>query len=203
MNPDLNRLQPYPFEKLNALKATVTPPASLSHIALSIGEPKHTSPDFVKQVLMDNIDKLSNYPTTKGLPELRESIAQWLSHRFHLGQDGVDPERQVLPVNGTREALFSFAQAVIDRSEKPLVISPNPFYQIYEGAAYLAGAEPYFLPCLPENGFIPDFSAVADDIWNCQLWESYLLIPAIAISIAFVIAILSPCYLAVHHRVMF
>ena len=119
---------------------------------------------------MDNIDKLSNYPTTKGLPELRESIAQWLSHRFHLGQDGVDPERQVLPVNGTREALFSFAQAVIDRSEKPLVISPNPFYQIYEGAAYLAGAEPYFLPCLPENGFIPDFSAVADDIWErCQL----------------------------------
>ena len=170
MNPDLNRLQPYPFEKLNALKATVTPPASLSHIALSIGEPKHTSPDFVKQVLMDNIDKLSNYPTTKGLPELRESIAQWLSHRFHLGQDGVDPERQVLPVNGTREALFSFAQAVIDRSEKPLVISPNPFYQIYEGAAYLAGAEPYFLPCLPENGFIPDFSAVADDVWErCQL----------------------------------
>ena len=170
MNPDLNRLQPYPFEKLNALKATVTPPVSLSHIALSIGEPKHTSPDFVKQVLMDNIDKLSNYPTTKGLPELRESIAQWLSHRFHLGQDGVDPERQVLPVNGTREALFSFAQAVIDRSEKPLVISPNPFYQIYEGAAYLAGAEPYFLPCLPENGFIPDFSAVADDVWErCQL----------------------------------
>ena len=170
MNPDLNRLQPYPFEKLNALKATVTPPVSLSHIALSIGEPKHTSPDFVKQVLMDNIDKLSNYPTTKGLPELRESIAQWLSHRFHLGQDGVDPERQILPVNGTREALFSFAQAVIDRSEKPLVISPNPFYQIYEGAAYLAGAEPYFLPCLPENGFIPDFSAVADDVWErCQL----------------------------------
>ncbi|MEH6559540.1 MAG: succinyldiaminopimelate transaminase [Oceanicoccus sp.] len=170
MNPDLNQLQPYPFEKLNALKGTVKAPASLSHIALSIGEPKHASPDFVKQVLMDNMDKLSNYPTTKGIPELRESIAQWLCRRFHLGENGIDPERQVLPVNGTREALFSFAQAVVDRREKPLVISPNPFYQIYEGAAYLAGAQPYFLPCVADNGFIPDFNAVPDDVWQrCQL----------------------------------
>jgi N-succinyldiaminopimelate aminotransferase len=170
MNPDLNQLQPYPFEKLNALKGTVKAPSSLSHIALSIGEPKHASPDFVKQVLMDNMDKLSNYPTTKGVPELRESIAQWLCRRFQLGENGLDPERQVLPVNGTREALFSFAQAVVDRRENPLVISPNPFYQIYEGAAYLAGAQPYFLSCTADNGFIPDFNAVPDDVWQrCQL----------------------------------
>lgn len=170
MNPDLNQLQPYPFEKLNALKAGITPPESLSHIALSIGEPKHASPEFVKQVLVDNMDKLSNYPTTKGIPELRESIARWLCDRFDLGDNGIDPEQQILPVNGTREALFAFAQAVVDRREDPLVLSPNPFYQIYEGAAYLAGAKPWFLSCLAENGFIPDFSAVPDNVWQrCQL----------------------------------
>lgn len=168
MNPDLQRLQPYPFEKLNALKAEVTPPESLAHIALSIGEPKHEPPAFVLQTLVDNLPRIANYPTTKGLPELRQAIAQWLTQRFQLAS--VDGESQVLPVNGTREALFAFAQAVIDRSSKPLVVSPNPFYQIYEGAAFLAGAEPYFLNCTKDNSYIPDFDSVPADVWQrCQL----------------------------------
>lgn len=170
MNPDLHRLQPYPFEKLKALKDGVSHPQHLEPIALSIGEPKHQPPEFVKQTLLQHIDKLSNYPSTKGIPELSEAIALWLTRRFSLQEGSIDPVRQVLPVNGTREALFAFAQAVINRAEKPLVVSPNPFYQIYEGAAYLAGAEPYFLDCIEDNGFIPDFDAVSDEIWQrCQL----------------------------------
>lgn len=168
MNPDLQRLQPYPFEKLNALKGQVSPPADLAHIALSIGEPKHEPPAFALQTLVDNLPRIANYPTTKGLPELRQAIAQWLTQRFQL--TGVDAETQVLPVNGTREALFAFAQAVIDRSSAPLVVSPNPFYQIYEGAAFLAGAEPYFLNCNKDKGYIPDFDSVPADVWQrCQL----------------------------------
>lgn len=170
MNPDLQQLHPYPFEKLKALKAQVTPPEQLSPIALSIGEPKHPSPDFVKQTLIDNLDKLANYPTTKGLPELNNTIAQWLTARFKLSENSVDPSRHVLPVNGTREAIFAFAQAAIDRSTQPLIVTPNPFYQIYEGAAFLAGAEPHFLPCLQDNNFIPDFDKVSDKVWQrCQL----------------------------------
>jgi len=169
MNPDLTLLQPYPFEKLKQLKDAVTPNPELEHIALSIGEPKHPAPDFVKQTLTDNIHRLENYPTTKGLPELSESIAEWLKQRFEL--TSIDPATQVIPVNGTREAIFAFTQAAVDRTEKnPLVVSPNPFYQIYEGAAYLAGATPYFLPCLAENGFIPDYEQVSADIWqDCQV----------------------------------
>lgn len=168
MNPDLQRLQPYPFEKLNRLKSEVTAPTDLAHIALSIGEPKHEPPAFVLQTLVDNLPRIANYPTTKGLPELRQAIAHWLTKRFQLS--GVDAESQVLPANGTREALFAFAQAVIDRTSKPLVVSPNPFYQIYEGAAFLAGAEPYFLNCNQDNGYIPDFDAVPADVWQrCQL----------------------------------
>ncbi|WP_101756606.1 succinyldiaminopimelate transaminase [Oceanicoccus sp. KOV_DT_Chl] len=170
MNPDLQRLQPYPFEKLAVLKAAVSAPENLSHIALSIGEPKHQSPDFVKQTLIDNIDKLANYPTTKGIPELSEAIADWLTTRFQLKSKSINPSRNVIPVNGTREAIFAFAQAVIDRSKNPLLVSPNPFYQIYEGAAFLAGAEPHFLPCLETNNFIPDFDKVSDETWQrCQL----------------------------------
>lgn len=171
MNPDLNHLHPYPFEKLAALKAAVTAPDDLTHIALSIGEPKHLPPAFVLQKLTDSLDRLSEYPGTKGLPELRGAIAQWVNRRFNLPAGIFDPERHVLPVSGTREALFSFAQAVVDRSQNdPLVISPNPFYQIYEGAAILAGAQPFFLPCTPDNQFIPDFSAVDPDVWRrCQL----------------------------------
>ncbi|CCK75140.1 MAG: succinyldiaminopimelate transaminase [Oleispira antarctica] len=168
MNPDLQKLQPYPFEKLTALKAQVSPNENLSHIALSIGEPKHPAPKFVTQCLKDNIDKVENYPTTKGLPVLRETIAQWLQQRFGLTK--ICSEQQIVPVNGTREALFAFTQAVIDRSKNGLVVCPNPFYQIYEGAAYLAGAEPHFLPCLEEQGFNPDFDAVSDEVWQkCQL----------------------------------
>ena len=171
MNPDLNQLHPYPFEKLAALKAAVSAPAQLSDIMLSIGEPKHEPPAFVLETLVKNLDKLSNYPTTKGLPELREAIASWASKRFHLNTATFTADKHVLPVNGTREALFAFAQAIIDRSKpNPLVVSPNPFYQIYEGAAILSGAEPYFLNCVPDNHFIPDFAAVPASVWErCQL----------------------------------
>ncbi len=170
MNPDLQRLQPYPFEKLNALKAGVTPPAHLAHIALSIGEPKHLPPQFVLDSLAANLPRLANYPNSKGLPELRQAISQWLEQRFSLQAGSVDAERHVLPVNGTREALFAFTQAVVDRTTNPLVVSPNPFYQIYEGAAFLAGAEPYFLNCLQENRYLPDFDAVPAEVWQrCQL----------------------------------
>jgi N-succinyldiaminopimelate aminotransferase len=166
MNPDLQLLQPYPFEKLNALKAAVTAPASLSPIALSIGEPKHASPAFVTECLQGNLDKLSNYPLTKGMPELRQAIADWATIRFKLSKNTLCPDHNVLPVNGTREAIFAFTQAVIDRSKKPLVLSPNPFYQIYEGATILAGAEPHYLACQANNGFIPDFDNVPNEIWQ-------------------------------------
>ncbi len=164
MNPDLDRLQPYPFEKLRALFTGVTP-AKKPHIALSIGEPKHATPDFVADTLRAHLDALGSYPLTRGLPTLREAIANWLTARFSLPVGGIDPETQILPVNGTREALFAFAQAMIDRSKAPLVISPNPFYQIYEGAALLAGAEPLFLPCTTETSYLPDFSRVRDEQW--------------------------------------
>lgn len=170
MNPDLDRLQPYPFEKLAVLKAGIQPPSSLEHISLGIGEPKHPAPPFVQEVLANNLSGLSNYPTTKGMPELRQAIAGWCERRFELQAGSVDPERNVLPVNGTREAIFAFTQAAVERKDDALVVSPNPFYQIYEGAAYLAGAEPYYLNCLAENGFIPDYDAVPADIWKrCQL----------------------------------
>lgn len=171
MNPDLNHLHPYPFEKLAALKAAVTAPSALTDIMLSIGEPKHEPPGFVLDTLVNNLNKLSNYPTTKGLPELRTAITAWATKRFQLTPGSFTADKHVLPVNGTREALFAFAQAIIDRSKpNPLVVSPNPFYQIYEGAAILSGAEPYFLNCTPDNNFIPDFAAVPADVWErCQL----------------------------------
>ena len=168
MNPKLDKLQPYPFEKLAKLKADAEITTDLPHIALSIGEPKHASPEFVKQAMIDNMDRLANYPTTKGLPELREAIAHWAKQRFSLNT--LDSETQVLPVNGTREAIFAFTQAVVEEKPGALVVSPNPFYQIYEGAAYLAGAEPHYLPCLEENGFQPDFDAVPAEVWeNTQI----------------------------------
>lgn len=171
MNPDLNLLHPYPFEKLAALKAAVSAPAHLKDIMLSIGEPKHEPPAFVLDTLVSNLSKLSNYPTTKGLPELRETIANWASKRFQLTSGTFTADKHVLPVNGTREALFAFAQAIVDRSKSDaLIVSPNPFYQIYEGAALLSGAQPYFLNCTPENNFIPNFNAVPIEVWQrCQL----------------------------------
>jgi N-succinyldiaminopimelate aminotransferase len=167
MNPNLTLLHPYPFEKLAQLKAGITPPADKSTIMLSIGEPAHATPTFIKDVLVENLNSISNYPTTKGIPKLREAIATWLEKRFACK---VNSETQVLPVNGTREALFSFAQCVIDSTKNPLVVMPNPFYQIYEGAALLAGAEPYFLNTTAENNYLPDFTTVPVEIWErCQL----------------------------------
>jgi len=170
MNNALQQLQPYPFEKLRALLGGVQPAADKSPIALSIGEPKHRSPAFVAEALAANLDQLAVYPTTLGIPALREAIANWCARRFGLPTGVLDPARHVLPVNGTREALFAFTQAVVQRDVDGLVVSPNPFYQIYEGAALLAGAQPHYLACLEEHGFNPDFDAVSDDVWQrCQI----------------------------------
>lgn len=170
MNRDLDRLQPYPFEKLRSLFAGAEPPAGLAHIALSIGEPKHATPEFIGTAIQDNLTYLANYPLTKGGPELRGTICEWLTRRFALPPGSLDPDRHVLPVNGTREALFAFAQAVVDRGDDALVLAPNPFYQIYEGAALLAGADPWFIPCREELGQLADFAAVPDTVWrHCRL----------------------------------
>jgi N-succinyldiaminopimelate aminotransferase len=168
MNPDLNKLQPYPFEKLKSLFSKVTPNPELRPISLSIGEPKHPTPQIVLNELHKEIQKVAIYPSTKGIPELRQAISNWACKRFNLLS--LDSESQILPVNGTREALFAFTQVVIDRTNKPLVISPNPFYQIYEGASYLAGADLHLLPTLETTNFIPDYDAVSEDVWKrCQI----------------------------------
>jgi N-succinyldiaminopimelate aminotransferase len=170
MNHNLAILQPYPFEKLNLLKAKVSPPQDKPPIIMSIGEPKHEAPAFIKDELTAHLSGLSVYPTTQGTAELRQSIATWLTKRFQLGAGTLDAERHVLPVNGTREALFAIAQCLIDASPDALVVMPNPFYQIYEGATLLAGAQPWFLNLTLENGFLPDFSAVPAEVWQrCQL----------------------------------
>ncbi|MDG4867002.1 succinyldiaminopimelate transaminase [Guyparkeria sp. 1SP6A2] len=169
MNSDLDRLHPYPFEKLAELKAGARPPADRKHIPLSIGEPRHAPPAIVLDTLREALPEIARYPATKGEPALREAMANWLTRRFGLDQGQLDPEANVLPVAGTREALFAIAQAVVDRDagdEPPVVLMPNPFYQIYEGAALLAGAEPYYYPTLPENGFLPDFDAIPESIWQ-------------------------------------
>ncbi len=165
MNPHLQDLHPYPFEKLRGLFEGIVPPAGYSAIRLSIGEPQHATPEFIKQSLIDNLGGLANYPTTQGSDALRQSIAGWLERRYGLPK--VNAATQVLPVNGSREALFAFAQCVIDGSRPDaLVLSPNPFYQIYEGAAYLAGAKPYFVNNLPDNRFASDFDAVPESVWQ-------------------------------------
>lgn len=144
MNPNLDLLHPYPFQKLRDLFRGVTPNPDYSPINLSIGEPKHATPDFIRRTLADNLDGLANYPTTQGSDALRQAIGAWIERRY--GIPPLDPNTQILPVNGSREALFAFAQAVIDTGKPdPVIICPNPFYQIYEGAALLAGATPYFL----------------------------------------------------------
>lgn len=169
MNCDLDLLQPYPFEKLSALKDAIVPPSCLQHIALSIGEPKHQPPQFVLDCLIDNLASVANYPSTKGIPELRGAIAKWASKRFGLNTE-LNPDTQALPVAGTREALYSFTQACVSASSTARVVMPNPFYQIYEGAALLAGAKPYFLNCSPQNNYCPDFGSVPEHIWqDCQL----------------------------------
>ncbi len=163
MNPDLNKLQPYPFQRLRDLFAGTTPNPDYKPVNLSIGEPKHATPALIKDALVSNLAGLANYPTTAGIPALREAISAWLVRRYNI--PALNAEKEIVPVNGSREALFAFAQAVIDDSRPaPVIISPNPFYQIYEGAALLAGAEPYFLNNLPENDFVMDFDSVPESV---------------------------------------
>ncbi len=165
MNPDLNRLQPYPFQKLAALFREVTPNPACRAISLHIGEPRHATPQFIKDALIGGLGGLANYPTTAGSDALRGSIATWLQRRYAI--PALDAKTQVLPVNGSREALFAFAQAVIDHTrDQPAVVCPNPFYQIYEGAALLAGATPYFLNTLPEDNYALNFDQLPEDTWK-------------------------------------
>ena len=165
MNPNLDKLHPYPFEKLRQLFRGIQPAPGLREIRLSIGEPQHATPAFIKDALSAHLQGLANYPTTSGSDALREAIAGWLARRY--GIPAPDAVNQVLPVNGSREALFAIAQSVVDPSRgDALVLSPNPFYQIYEGAALLAGAQPAFLNHLPENGFRSDFDAISESVWK-------------------------------------
>jgi len=172
MNPNLALLKPYPFERLRTLLANSKPPADKKLIALQIGEPRHPAPTFVAQALLDNLQGLGNYPLTAGTPELRGAIAAWLTRRFKLPTNVIDANNMIIPVTGTREALFAFVQAVIDhtRNNKPAVLMPNPFYQIYEGAALLANAEPVFLNTTADNHYLPDLDSVSPETWKrCQL----------------------------------
>ncbi|MFI4913916.1 MAG: succinyldiaminopimelate transaminase [Steroidobacterales bacterium] len=170
MNPQLARLQAYPFERLHELLTGARQPPELSHIGLSIGEPKHPPPPFVLETLAANLHQLGSYPATRGLPQLRVAMAAALKRRFLPAGARLDPDTMVLPVNGTREALFAFVQAAIDPTRDALVAMPNPFYQIYEGAALLARAQPYFLNTTAASGFAPDLAAVPAEVWQrCQV----------------------------------
>ena len=166
MNPRLERLHRYPFERLARLTAGVTPPADLAPIAMSIGEPRHAPPEVVLRALRENLHRLDTYPSTIGLPQLREACAEWLHRRYRLPAGSVDPATQVLPVNGTREALFAFVQAAVDGRHEPVVAMPNPFYQIYEGAALLAGARPLLLDTSAAGQYLPDLDAVPEQLWR-------------------------------------
>ncbi len=170
MNPQLSRLHPYPFEKLRQLNKGINPPSGIYPIALSLGEPQHATPGFIGEKLAGQLDTLTQYPSTKGILELRETIRNWLIQRFDLPVASLNAEQHILPLSGTREGLYSFAQCVVDRSQNAIVAMPNPFYQIYEGAALLAGAEPYYLNTEPATEFLPDFGSVPESIWSrCQL----------------------------------
>jgi N-succinyldiaminopimelate aminotransferase len=169
-NPALTQLWPYPFERLSALLAGARPPPDLPHISLSIGEPRHTPPAFILQALTASLHLLGNYPVTSGSPQFRAAAANWLTRRFGLPTGAVKPDTMVLPANGTREALFAFVQAMTDRHQEPLVVMPNPFYQIYEGAALLAGAQPWYMGSDPHNEFLPDLDGVPASVWEqCQI----------------------------------
>ncbi|MFP5473932.1 MAG: succinyldiaminopimelate transaminase [Gammaproteobacteria bacterium] len=165
MNPLLDRLQPYPFERLRQLFAGVTPSTAYSPISLGIGEPKHPTPPFIKQALIEGLDSLSGYPATAGDLKLRTAFTNWLQTRYGLA---LDPATQVLPVNGSREALFALAQTVVDssRTPRPIVVSPNPFYQIYEGSALLAGADVWYAPSDPARNFAVDWDSVPAEVWQ-------------------------------------
>ncbi len=168
MNPDLDRLQPYPFERLRELFAGITPAAGIEPINLSIGEPKHPTPPFILDAYAKALGGVASYPLTAGIPQLREAIAAWATGRYRL--KALDPSTQIMPVTGTREALFSFAQAAIDHTRDARVVAPNPFYQIYEGAAVLAGAQPSYLSTTAENGFRMRFEELSPAQWrNVQL----------------------------------
>ncbi len=164
MNPLLAKLQPYPFERLRQLFNGVTPSPAHTAISLGIGEPKHATPGFIKDALHAGLDALAVYPATAGELKLRSAFTGWLQRRYGLA---LDPATQVLPVNGSREALFALAQTVIDTGTQspPVVVSPNPFYQIYEGAALLAGAQPWYAPSDPARNFAIDWDSVPEAIW--------------------------------------
>ncbi len=163
MNPRLGLLQPYPFERLRGLLAGVSAPAGTAPISLGLGEPQHPTPQLIKQAVTANLAGLARYPATAGQPELRETIAAWIGRRYGLK---IDPATQVLPVNGSKEAVFSLLQAALDPEERDaLVICPNPFYQIYEGATLLGGARPYFINSLAENDLRPDWSSIPASVW--------------------------------------
>jgi len=164
VNPLLDKLQPYPFEKLRRLFADETPEPAFPAVSLGIGEPRHPTPPFICDTLSQSLGGLASYPATGGSEALRAAIAGWLERRY--GIPPVDPATQVLPVNGSREALFALAQTVVDPRGDALVICPNPFYQIYEGAAYLAGATPYFVNSDPARNFAPDFASVMPETWQ-------------------------------------
>jgi N-succinyldiaminopimelate aminotransferase len=167
LNRGLDGLQPYPFEKLARLFADIDP-GEKSVIPLTIGEPQHEPPSAVIQLLTDHAKDVARYPATAGSPELRAVIAQWLERRFTL--PCIDPDKQVLPLNGTREGLFALAQAVVTYGTPGAVISPNPFYQIYEGAALLAGTQPIWVNCDEDTDFLPDFDAITSEQWQvCEL----------------------------------
>lgn len=164
MNPLLSRLQPYPFERLRQLFAGVALPADYSPISLGMGEPRHATPAFIKEALVASLGGLASYPATAGEPRLREACAAWLQRRYGVT---VEPTAHVLPVNGSREALFAFAQTVLDPSAGDAVaVCPNPFYQIYEGATLLAGATPYYAPSDPARNFAVDWDSVPEDVWR-------------------------------------
>jgi N-succinyldiaminopimelate aminotransferase len=165
MNRGLDRLQSYPFQKLTALLQGVTPNPQVGPISMHIGEPRHPTPEFIRRTLADNLAGLANYPTTLGAEGLRNVIADWLKRRYGLKQ--IDAHSEIIPVNGSREALFAFAQTVVDRARpEPTVVVPNPFYQIYEGAALLAGAAPQYLNTLPADDFALDFDQLPDEVWR-------------------------------------
>ena len=168
MNPLLQRLQPYPFERLKQLFATVTPSANHAPISLGIGEPRHATPQLVLDALASSTAALSSYPATAGIPALRQSCANWVQRRYGLT---LNPDNQILPINGSREALFAFAQTVLDGSKVgATVVCPNPFYQIYEGAALLAGAQAFYAPSDPALNFNVDWGKVPGAVWkNTQL----------------------------------
>jgi N-succinyldiaminopimelate aminotransferase len=165
VNSRLELLQSYPFQRLSALLAGHVPPAGVTPVALHIGEPKHPTPAFIRDALVANLDGLSVYPATLGSDALRQAIARWLGRRYSIAAP--DPATQVLPANGSREALFSFVQAVVDTGRgKPVVVCPNPFYQIYEGAALLAGAEPQFIHNLPAQDYAFDLEQLPEEVWR-------------------------------------